>query len=247
MNRIIAVFVLAMISLAGCAANNPTIRHGLGARAEQADLCSLTVVNETPYTFKFRVGHLWWEVQAGLLPHTSTGNKPMMIEQDEEHVLTRIISVEGRVTEDRYYFYVPKGTKKHTITFGGLQTGIIVNRTAEELRVVPPGAATFNRAAASLNGTRLKLDSLRVEHTLPDSVSSWGFMLHPGEAKKFSVLPGKASFIFYYGAELKERYVEIKFVINDVHADVAYNGGYLDWVGYVDPVDLWKSRSARPW
>lgn len=223
MNRIAAVLALALFAFVGCA----SVGHvALGTRAEPQDLCRLTVDNQTPYTFKFRVGHLWWEEQSGLLPHTTTGSKPMLIEQDEEHILVRVISVEGRVTEDRYYFYVPKGTKEHTITFGGLQAGVVVNRTAEDLRVIPPGVGS----------------------DLPDSVTTWGFVLHPGQSQKFSVTPGKASFVVYYGGDdLDKRYVEIRFRIDDVHRDVAYNDGYVDWVGYIQPSDLNQGRSARSW
>lgn len=241
MKAIFVVAMLAVAALSGCA----SIKHGLGARAEQRDLCELTVVNETPGTFKFRVGHLWWEEQAGLLPHTSTGNKPMLIEQDEEHVLVRVFSVQGRVAEDKYYFYVPRGTTKHTITFGGLQEGVVVNRTAEDLRVVPPGADTYKKVGSSINRLRSTLDSMGVGNGLPDSVVTWGYVLHPGQSQKFKVMPGKAPFVFYYGAGLKEWYVEIRFRIDDVPSDVAFNGGYMGWVGYVQPSDLeqgWKAR-----
>lgn len=139
MNAIL-VFILALFSFFGCA-SNPAMqatRHGLGSRANAADICSLTVANEENVTFKFRVGHLWWEEQAGLLPFTSTGKKPMLVEQDEEHVLTRIISVNGMVWEDKYYFYIPKGVKHHTITFGGLQYGAVINHSSYLFMVGTP-------------------------------------------------------------------------------------------------------------
>lgn len=137
MERITKLFACAALAalFSGCASVGHVV---LGTRAEPQDLCELTVHNQTPYTFKFRVGHAWWEEQSGLLPHTDTGSKPMLIEQDEEHILTRVAWVEGREIRDEYRFYVPKGTREHTITFGGLQLGVMYNRSGHDCWVVPP-------------------------------------------------------------------------------------------------------------
>lgn len=150
MNAIL-VLMLMLSSIFGCASSHPALqatKHGLGARANAADLCELTVVNETPFTFKFRVGHLWWEEQSGLLPNTTTGDKPMLIEQDEEHVLVRVFSVNGLVMEDKYYFYVPKGVAKYTVTFGGLQYGAVINHSSYIFTVGTPAKTKLDGVLA---------------------------------------------------------------------------------------------------
>jgi len=134
MNRLF-VLLLAIATLSGCATTRSIGHTTLAIQEAPRDRCVLTVVNHTPFTFKFRVGHLWWEEQNGLLPHQSGR---LTIEQDEEHVLARIAWVNGHEFRDEYRFYVPKGTRSHTITFGGLQKGVIHNRTRRAVSVRVP-------------------------------------------------------------------------------------------------------------
>lgn len=242
-NQIFAVLSVVLLGFVVSCVPNSTIRHGLGARAEEKDLCRLTVINETPYTFKFRVGHLWWEEQDGLLPHRSTGNRPMLLEQDEEHVLVRVFSVEGRVQEDKYYFYVPKGTKEHTITFGGLQDGVLLNRSGETIRVVPPatGSAVSKDISALRDGMVLNGNPAlqSAANLLPDSVRTWGIILRPGEFARFKVQPYNPVFVVFFGKTQTERYAEIAYKINDVHKDQYFSNGevdkWVDWLGYIEP------------
>jgi len=126
-----AVLLAIATSVMSCGAFRST-GHLFGARAAEKDLCRLTVVNHTPYTFKFRVGHLWWEEQNGLLP----GNSGVLkIEQDEEHEIVRVAWMDGHRQEDVYSFYVPKGRRDHTVTFGDVQYGIFVNRSGVSIRI----------------------------------------------------------------------------------------------------------------
>jgi len=252
MNRVFAVLVLAMISLAGCAiTSNPTLQHGLGARAEVPDLCELTVVNEMPGAFKFRIGHLWWEEQSSLLPHTTTGNRPMLVEQDEHHELVRYYWVEGRMYEDVYRFFIPKGVRKHTITFGGLQEGILLNRSGETVRVMPPASGTaVVKGLSPLRDALLSNDTTAVfADLIPDSVRTWGVVLHPGEYIRYKVQGPKPTFVFFFGQGPAERYIEVGYRINDVHADSYFENGksgqWVDWLGYIEPRHVRAAATKR--
>lgn len=99
----------------------------------------LKVRNLTSDIFKFRVGHLWWEEQNGLLQDQSG---IMIVDTDEHHELRRYIwsngVLSGSMREDIYSFFVPRGVARHTITFGGPQIGRVVNQTDVAIRVSTP-------------------------------------------------------------------------------------------------------------
>lgn len=181
-----------------------------------AGKCALVVRNQTPDIFKFRVGHLWWETQSGLLPEYKA---VMFIDTDEHHELHRYIwrkgVLRGSEREDVYSFYIPRGIARDTLTFGGTQSGRVVNQCGVAIRVSTP---VMNQAMEiSTNGYR-------------DDILS---------------MTGQQIFIVEFGPDFK-RYHQIPFRIDDKPADNIVIGREgqrrVDFLAIITPEDL---RTAR--
>lgn len=128
----VSLITVAAIWALGCTGE---IQRGFLEHPEDPGVCRLIVENDTPYMFRFRVGNLWWKGQDGLAPYDKG---TLLVDQDKKYVLTRRFDVNGLAWEDEYEFYIPKGMGKHTVTFGGLQVGVLYNRCDEPAKVFSP-------------------------------------------------------------------------------------------------------------
>ncbi len=185
----------------------------------------LTVGNLTADIFKFRVGHLWWEEQDGLLQDQSG---IMIVDTDEHHELRRYIwsngVLSGSMREDTYSFYVPRGVARYTVTFGGPQAGRVINQTNVAIKV-----ATSMMTAPVIIPAQSSRDDIQC-------------------------LTGQHIFTVYFGPDFSQRYHEIPFILNDQLADQQVqvveeqNGKRIvrikrvDFVATILPSDL---RTAR--
>lgn len=201
----VAVVILAAIWIFGCA--DPA-RRGFLEHPKEAGVCLLKIKNETPFAAELRSGSLWWGLRDGLMPHTE-GTLP--VETGKRYILTRHLDVNGVGTEAPYEFYIAKGMKDYKVIFGGLQTGVLYNRSGRTINV--------------------KLPNTPLLFTL--APGQW--------LKDISVLPrpGTPHIVFSFKDERgRTQYVEKKYDIDDIRADEPFNGEWYDWVKYIDPSDV---------
>lgn len=95
------------------------------------------ITNELPGTLQTKVGHRWLgDAKLTLLKHESG---ILYLDQGETHIVHRTLFMEdGRELRDDYPIRIPNGVTEMSLTFGGLQIGVIYNRSGKMAWVMPP-------------------------------------------------------------------------------------------------------------
>ncbi len=122
------VFAAAVLIASGCAGS----RTLSGAKPNDARLVCL---NEHPSDIRVGVAGMEYGI-----PAHDTVSAPAHC--GTEYRVRRRMFLNGTSWDDYYSFFIPEGAAEKIIIFGGVQTGVIVNRSGHQINVASP-AGTF--------------------------------------------------------------------------------------------------------